>query len=48
MLFVLLVYMELNILEPNIMSDHIHAFLDDPKGPEHIKDPRLKQFKRRF
>ena len=44
MLFVL-VYMEV-VPEPNTMSDHIKAFLDDPQWPEHIQDPQLKQIKR--
>ena len=34
-------------LEPNIVSDHIKAFLDDLQWYEHIKDPQLKQIKRR-
>ena len=33
--------------EPNTMSDRIKAFLDDLQWPEHIKDPQLKQIKRR-
>ena len=32
--------------EPNIMSDRIKVYLDDPQSPEHIKDPNLKQIKR--
>ena len=44
-LFMLVVYMEI-VLEPNIMSDRIKAFLNDPQWPEHIKDPQLKQIKR--
>ena len=32
--------------EPNIVIDHIKAFLDDPQWPEHIEDPQLKQIKR--
>ena len=32
--------------EPNTMSDHIKASLDDPQRPKHIKDPQLKQIKR--
>ena len=28
------------VSEPNTMSDHINAFLDDHEWPEHIKDPR--------
>ena len=32
--------------EPNTMSDHIKAFLDDLRWPKHIKDPQLKQIKR--
>ena len=35
-------------MEPNTVSDHTHAFLDDPRWPKHIKDPRLKQIKRQF
>ena len=35
------------VLEPNIVSDRIKTFLDDPQWPEHIKDPQLKQIKRR-
>ena len=38
-------YMKI-IQEPNIVSDGIHAFLDVPQGPEHIKDHVLKQIKR--
>ena len=34
------------VLKPNIMSDRIKAFLDDPQWLEHIKDPQLKQIKR--
>ena len=37
-LFMLVVYIEV-IPEPNIVSDHIKAFLDDPQWPKHIKDP---------
>ena len=37
-LFMLVVYMEV-IPKPNIVSDHIKAFLDDPQWPKHIKDP---------
>ena len=33
--------------EPNIVSDRIKAFLDDPQWPKHIKDPQLKQIKKR-
>ena len=44
-LFVLVVYMWV-ILEPNIVSDHIKAFLDDPQWPKHIKDPQLKQIEK--
>ena len=40
----MLVYMKV-IPEPNIVSDRIKAFLDDPQWPEHIKDPQLKQIK---
>ena len=32
--------------EPNIVSDHIKVFLDDPQWPKQIKDPQLKQMKR--
>ena len=45
MLFVL-VYMNV-VMEPNTVSDRIKTFLDDPRWPEHIKDPRLKQIKSR-
>ena len=45
MLFVL-VDMEV-VPKPSNVSDRIKAFLDDPQWPEHIKDPQLKQFKRR-
>ena len=45
MLFVL-VYMEV-VPKPITMSDHIKAIFDDPQWTEHIKDPSLKQFKRR-
>ena len=31
------------VLEPNIVSDRIKAFLDDSQWPEHIKDPSLKE-----
>ena len=34
------------VLEPNTLNDCIKAFLDDPRWPEHIKDPQLKQIKR--
>ena len=34
--------------EPNIMSDRIKAFVDDPQWPEHFKDPPLKQIRRKF
>ena len=34
------------ILEPNIVSDHIKAFLDDPHWPKNIINPQLKQIKR--
>jgi len=30
------------ISEPNIVSDRIKAFLDDPQWHEHMKDPQLK------
>ena len=36
------------IAEPNTVSDHIKAFLDDPQWPKHMKDPQLKQIKRRM
>ena len=36
------------VLEPNIVSDCIKAFLDGPQWPEHIKDPQLKQIKRQI
>ena len=39
MLFVLVVDMEV-IHEPNTVSDYIKTFLDDPKWPEHVKDPQ--------
>ena len=45
-LFVLVVYMEV-FPKPNTVSDHIKAFLDETQWPEHIKDPYLKQIKRR-
>ena len=45
-LFMLVVYMEV-VLEPNIVSDRIKTFIDDPQWPKHIKDPQLKQIKRR-
>ena len=32
--------------KPNIASDRIKAFINDPQWPEHIKDPQLKQIKR--
>ena len=32
--------------EPNIVSDHIKAFLDDPQWSEHIRDLPLKQINR--
>ena len=35
------------VSEPNIMSDHIKVFIDNPQRPEHTKDPQLKQIKRR-
>ena len=34
-------------LEPDIVSDCMKAFLDDLRQSEHIKDPQLKQIKRR-
>ena len=27
------------VLKPNIVSDRIKAFLDDPQWPEYMKDP---------
>ena len=30
------------VLESNIMSAHIKAFLDDPQWPKHIQDPLLR------
>jgi hypothetical protein len=35
------------VVEPNTVSDHIKAILDDPQWPKYIKDPHLKQIKRR-
>ena len=35
------------VQEPNIVSHRIKAILDDPQWLEHIKDPQLKQIKRR-
>ena len=35
------------VLEPNTVSVGIKMFLDDLQWPEHIKDPQLKQIKRR-
>ena len=46
MLFVLVINMEV-VPEPITVSDRIKAFLEDPQWPEHIKDPQLKQMKRR-
>ena len=34
------------IPEPNVVSDCIKVFLDDPQWLEHNKDPQLKQIKR--
>ena len=34
------------IPEPNIVSDCIKVFLDDPQWPKHIKDTQLKRIKR--
>jgi hypothetical protein len=34
--------------ESNNVSDHMKAFLDDPQWPKNIKDPCLKQIKRRI
>ena len=39
MILVLVVYV---VLEPNIVSDCINAFLDDPQWPKHIIDPSTK------
>ena len=39
-------YMEV-VPEPSTTSDCIKAFLDVPQQPKHIKDPQLKQIKRR-
>ena len=33
--------------EPDIVSDRMKAFLDDPQRPEFINDLQLKQIKRR-
>ena len=33
-------------MEPNTMSDHIKAYVDDPQWPKHIKDPQWKKIKR--
>ena len=33
-------------MEPNIVSGHIKAFLDDHQCPKHIKDPQWKQIKK--
>ena len=46
MLYVLVVYMEV-VLEPNIVSDCIKSFHDDPQWHEHIKYPQPKQVERR-
>ena len=35
------------VSEPITVSDRIKAFIDDPQWPEHIKNPQLKQMKRR-
>ena len=35
------------VMEPNIVSDYMKAFLDDPQWSEHTEDPELKQIKRR-
>ena len=40
------VYMKV-VPEPNTVSDCIKTFLDDSQWPKHIKDPQLKQIKRR-
>ena len=32
--------------EPDIVSDRMKLFLDDPQWPKHIKDPPHKQIKR--
>ena len=35
------------VLEPNIVSGHIKALLDDRQWPKHIKNPQRKQIKMR-
>ena len=42
MLFVFVVFMEV-VPEPNIVSDCMKVFLDNPQWLEHIKDPQVKQ-----
>ena len=32
--------------ESKIVNNHIKMFLDDPRWPEHIDNPQLKQIKR--
>ena len=32
------------IPEPNIVSDRIKAFLDDPQWPEHIKEANFLEY----
>ena len=45
-LFVLAMYMKV-VLEPNNESDRIKALLGDPQRPKQIRDPSLKQIKKR-
>lgn len=45
-LFVMVVYIEV-VVEPSTMSDCRKVFLDDPQWLKHIKDPHLKQIRRR-
>jgi hypothetical protein len=45
-LFVLVVYMKV-VPEPNIVRDHIKEFLDGPQCSEDVKEPPLKQIKKR-
>ena len=40
-----MVYMEV-VMEPNIVSDRLKAFLDDHQWPKHIKNPQGKRIKR--
>ena len=46
MLFAFVMYTKV-VPEPNTGSDRMNAFLDDPKWPEHIIDPQLKQIKKK-